>query len=253
MRKYSAFIIEDEINNLNLLKHFLNKYCINIQIIGESQNITEGNDFIKKLKPEILFLDIRVEDQTIFQLLDSIDLNLHEIILITAHSDFALKAFRYNVVDYLLKPLSIEDLLTSVNRVIKRIEEKELFESKLFQNQKNISQNINKQLTISSLDKIEIIKKDEILFCKSDGRYTTFYLKNNKEIVACKNIGEYEQILIENNFFRVHHSYIINLDFVININKKDGFYCLMYNNAMIPVAKRRQDSLKKFLNMKINE
>lgn len=247
MKFYNAIIVEDEESNLQLLKHFILKFCLNINIVGEAKNIEDGIKTINETKPDILFMDICLNNDLVFTILDSVDFSEIEIIFITAHNEFAINAFKYNVIDYILKPISIEELVLATNKAIKRIEERIFFENQF---KKNISLENNKSskyLSISSLDKVDVIKKDEIIFCKSDGRYTTFYLKNNKEIVACKNLGEYELMLGKENFFRVHNSYIVNLDFIVNISKKEGFYCIMSNNALIPVSKRRQESLKNFL------
>lgn len=247
MRKYTAFIVDDEDRNVNIIVHFINKFCPNIEIIGTSNSFQESIEKIIILQPQILYLDIQLHDKTAFDILDVIDLSEVEVVLVTAYENYAIKAFKYNVLDYVMKPISIEDIILASNKAISRIEEKEIFEME----KQSISStnNVEKSnfITISSLDKIDIIKKSEILFCKSDGRYTTFYLKNEDEYVACKNIGEYENILTESCFFRIHQSYIINLEYVLSINKKSGFYCEMINGARLPIAKRRQEALNKVL------
>ncbi|MBE9577511.1 LytR/AlgR family response regulator transcription factor [Flavobacterium proteolyticum] len=247
MKKYTAFIVDDEDRNVNIIVHFLNKFCPNIQIIGSSNSFEEAIGKINLLKPEILYLDIQLHNKTAFELLDVIDISEVEIVLVTAYENYAVKAFKYNVLDYVMKPISIEDIVLASNKAISRIEEKEIFDnSKVLEMQIN-NLEYSSFITISSIDKIDIIKKNEILFCKSDGRYTTFYLKNEEEYVACKNIGEYENILTDNCFFRIHQSYIINLDFVVSVNKKSGYYCEMINGARLPIAKRRQEALNKIL------
>lgn len=247
MNYYNAIIVEDEESNMNLLKHFLTKFCLNIKIIGQANNIEDGVAIINNIKPDILYLDIRLNNDLVFNLLDLVDFSEMEIIFVTAHNDYAITAFKYNVIDYILKPLSIEELVLATNKAMIRIEERIHFEKQFKKNNSIESSKQSKYVSISSLDKVDVIKKDEIIFCKSDGRYTTFFLKNNKEIVACKNLGEYEQMLEKDNFFRVHNSYIVNLDYIVNISKKEGFYCIMSNKALIPVSKRRQESLKNFL------
>jgi two-component system LytT family response regulator len=250
MKTFTAVIIDDEVNNLIILKHFINKFCLNIEIIGEADSVSSGIDIINIKKPDILFLDIKLKNNNVYEILDSIDFTEYEIVFVTAYDEFALKAFKYNAVDYVLKPISIEDLILAVNKCIKRLEEKIRFESQIQEVVKDSLITTSKYVSIASLDKVDIIKKEDVLFCKSDGRYTTFFMKNKEEVVACKNIGEYESILMEDNFFRVHHSYIINLDHVVNINKKSGYYCEMINGAFVPVAKRRQESLNRFLKIK---
>lgn len=250
MTKYDALIIDDEISSLNIIKHFVSKYCLNINIVGEATTVESGIYSIKKHQPQILFLDIQLNDKNAFDILDAIDFSEMEIIFITAYDSYALKAFKYNAVDYVLKPISIEDLVLATNKTINRIEERKVFEKSILKEIKVKSTISSHSITISSIDKVTIINKKDIIFCKSDGRYTTIYLQNKHEIVACKNIGEYEQMLSGSSFFRVHHSYLINTDYLIEINKKAGFYCELINHIKIPIAKRRQEGLNLFLKIK---
>ncbi|MES2864245.1 MAG: LytTR family DNA-binding domain-containing protein [Bacteroidota bacterium] len=250
MKKYNAIIVDDEDNNLLLIKHFISKFCPNIDVIDEASSVESAINSIETNQPNILYLDIQLNSSNAFEILDQIDFSEIEVIFITAFDEYALKAFKYNAVDYLMKPLSIEDFIVATNKAIQRIEEKQIFNKQLTEGRKVFENQTSKYVTISSMDKVDIIKKEDLIFCKSDGRYTTFYLKNKTEILACKNLGEYEIILNDDSFFRVHHSYIVNLDYVININKKAGYYCEMVNGAFIPIAKRRQESLNKHL--KIN-
>jgi two-component system LytT family response regulator len=249
MNRYKAYIVDDESDNVDLLKYLLKKYCLNIEIIGESNTFQDCINDLNTLNPEILFLDIKLNDKNAFDILDVINSSESEIIFVTAYQEFALKAFKYNAIDYVLKPISIEDLVVSVNKAILRIEEKKIFENQILNNFPSSKSNSSSILTISSLDKIEIIKKSDILFCKSDGRYTTFYLTDKTEILACKNIGEFEILLNDDIFFRIHNSYIINVSHVKNINKKVGYYCEMINGAFLPIAKRRYQSFSDFLNL----
>ena len=139
MKTYSAVIIDDEINNLVLLKHFINKFCLNIEIVGEADSVSSGIDIINLRKPKILFLDIKLSDSDVYEILDEIDFTEYEIVFVTAYDEFALKAFKYNAVDYVLKPVLIEDLVLATNKCIRRIEEKKIFEKNfnLDQNKKN--------------------------------------------------------------------------------------------------------------------
>lgn len=250
MDRIKVLLVDDEESGLSLLQHFIKKYCPNLDIVGAVQNIDEAKLSITTQKPQIVFLDIQLNDTTAFELLDEIEFSELEIIFVTAHESYALKAFVYNALDYLLKPILIDDLLRAVNRAVIRIEDKTVFEKQLLHvHKKNNEKEVN-FVTINSLDKVDVVKKDDIVFLKSDGRYTTFFLKNKVEIVACRNIGEYEQILDNAVFFRIHHSYIINTSHLTSLSKKNGLYCNMINNIVLPVAKRRQEVLNQFLRSK---
>lgn len=252
MNQYSCIIIDDEKSNLNLIKHFITNFLPSLKIIGEASNVEEGINVINTVKPDILFLDIQLNEKNAFDILNKIDLAEFEIIFVTAFEDYAVKAFKYNAVDYVLKPIIIDDLIVAANKCIRRIEEKKLFRNSDSKSDKKKAICNSKFLSIPSINKVDIIKVEDIVFCKSDGRYTSFYLKNKEEIIACKNLGQFEDVLDETLFFRIHHSYIINLNYLISITKKTGYYCEMINNINLPIAKRRQENLRTFLKSKSN-
>lgn len=247
MDKYTAFIVDDEVSCIDLLSHFISKYCPEITVVGVPKDIEEARTRIQETKPQILFLDIQVNNSLIFDLLDKINCRKTEVILTTAYQEYTIRAFNYDVVNYLLKPIMVEDLIKSVNRCIAKIKEKKQTESietegKLLKNKAQ-----NSKIIIPSMDKTDVVKTDEIVYLKSDGRYTTFFLNNKTQIVASKNLGEYSTILPQETFFRIHHSYIINVDFLDQIDRKKGCFCVLKNNVELPVAIRRQDALFSFL------
>lgn len=258
--KINAILVDDDFQNLELLKFFLTKFCPLINIVGQADNVKDTIDLINRLSPQVIYLDIQLHEKNAFEILDFIDLSEIEIIFVSAYSDYALKAFKYNAVDYILKPINIEDIVLATNKVIMKLAEKKQFNQFLKQENKNLNDTFSSSLdtdvhsstdqaylNINSLDKIIIMKKENIIFCKSDGRYTTFFLENNIEHVSSKNLGEYTIALNSNTFLRIHHSYIVNLNHVRKINKKQGYYCEMSNGAMLPIARRRIDEIKKVL------
>lgn len=251
----NTIIIDDDLQNLDLLKHFLEKFCPLINIIGQANNIEDSIKLINKVSPDLIFLDIQIQDKNAFDILDRIDFTEVEIIFITAYGDYALKAFKYNAIDYILKPISIEDIILATNKVMLKLEDKKKFNELIAKEKnhltvdENVVQNESPYITISSLNNIVILKKQEILFCKSEGRYTIFFMNNNVEHVSSKNLGEYEAVLTKDSFLRIHHSYIVNINHILNINKKQGYYCEMVNGALIPISRRKKDDLKSKLNI----
>lgn len=263
--KINAILVDDDFQNLELLKYFLTKFCPLINIIGEASNVEDSIKLINELSPQVIYLDIQLHEKNAFEILDCIDFSEIEIIFVTAYNDYALKAFKYNAIDYIIKPIIIDDIVIATNKVIMKLNEKEQFNNLLKQETKpqnkvvtlpSQSQALAKpsspavntdHLTINSLDKMVIMKKEDIIFCKSDGRYTTFFLVNNVEHVSSKNLGEYSAMLDSTIFFRIHHSYIVNIHHIAKINKKQGYYCEMSNGAKLPVARRRIENLKSLL------
>ncbi len=252
MQSLRAIVVDDEINNNDLLIHFLKQYCPYVNVVGSAVTKAEAIEIINEIKPDLLFLDIVLDQGSGFDVLENVDYSMTRVIFVTAFNEFAVKAFRYNAVDYIMKPIEIEELISAVAKAYKDIE------NSLFTDNKQIdilSKTIQDYddlniIAIPSMDKVDFIKLEDILYFKSEGRYTNFYLKNNKKIVATKNIGDYEKTLENTYFFRIHNRYIINLMHVNNINKAAGNYCEMANGDLLPIAKRRQDELNRFLGLK---
>lgn len=247
MDKYTAIIVDDEASCMELLLHFITKYCPQVSVMGTAKDLNEARNLIQEVKPQIVFLDVQVNNALIFELLDKIDCKKIEIILITAYQEYTIKAFNYDVVNYLLKPILVEDLIKSVNRCIAKIKEKKQTENIETEGKLLKNKSINNKVIIASIDKTDVVKTDDIVYLKSEGRYTTFFLKNNTQIVASKNLGEYNTILPQDNFFRIHHSYIINIDFLDQLIRKNSCLCKLKSGVELPVAVRRQDALHEFL------
>jgi two-component system LytT family response regulator len=243
-----TIIVEDEINNLNLLSHFLKKYCPEVELIASCQTKDVGVKLINQLKPDLVFLDVVLEENTAFELLEEIENKELNVIFVTAFDEYALKAFRTHAIDYLLKPLQIDELIEAV----KRVKEQDSETSLLVEDKKGLVEKFinkgNKYVIISNIDKVSFIKNEEIIYCKSSGRYTEFFLANGKKLVASKSLGEYESVLNPQLFFRIHKSYIVNLDKIVNINKKAGNYCELKDGSSLPISRRRMEGLIQYIN-----
>lgn len=254
MKKLAAVVVDDEPSNIELLEHFIKKYCPTVEVIGQADTKEDAIQIIPQLKPDILFLDIILDEGTGFDVLEAIHSDDLQVIFVTAFDNFAIKAFKYNAVDFILKPLQIEDLIIAVNNASERIGQKQFLETARLRalmeavSSEKITQEF---IAIPTVEKIEFIKLNSIIYCKSDGKYTEFYLAENKKVfISSKNLGEYESLLDEKVFFRVHNSYIVNLNYVTNINKAAGNYIELQNGVSLPIAKRRQERLHKFLKIK---
>lgn len=249
MNTLDTLIVEDEKNNADLMVHFLEKYCPTVRLQQCCLTQNEALKAFEKHKPDLMFLDIVLDQGTAFDLLNQIDHSNTQIVFVTAYDQYALKAFRYHAVDYLLKPIGIDELIATVNRVQKRMENHQFLSKHKIE---NIAQSISGRnplnfVTISNLDKVNLVKNEDILYCKSSGRYTEFYLKDAPKLLASKSLGEYEKILENTYFFRIHKSYLVNLSHIININKKAGNYCELINGSKLPISRRRLDSLIQYL------
>ena len=165
--------------------------------------------------------------------------------------EYAYKAIKLNAVDFLQKPLNVNDFIISIYKTLKMIEMEQVFQNQKIQqiNTINSLYQSNDYVAIASIDKIELLKIDDIVYCKAEGKYTEFHLSNGKKILSSKNLGEYKNILESGSLFRIHHSYVINIKHITKITKKDGYYCELINGDKLPIAKRRQDEFLKFIKL----
>jgi len=252
MTPVNAIIISEEQETFQILKKFEEENAMIIEIIGNADCTKEVMTLIKEKKPDLIFLDIYLTDNLFFEMLEQLEFNIPKLVFISANKDYAVKAFKHDAVDFLLKPIDFNSIIMAIYKVIKRREMERSYQNQKINNI-NISNTINQKndyVAVASLEKIELIPMSEITFCKADGKYTVFILSNGAKIMSSRNLGEYSTILDNSYFFRIHHSYIVNLRYIAKISKKDGYFCELSNGVILPIAKRRQDDFNKFIKLK---
>ena len=253
MFKISAIIIDDEIKNNELLNIYLAKYCPTIEVVAVATTVEDAIIKINNLQPKLIFLDIIMQDGTGFDVIEKIEYEDFSVVFITAFQEYAVTAFKFNAIDFLLKPIDPKDLISTVNILEENLKNK-LFttDSQLQSTKTSIETKTSDYnfIAIPSTKKIDFIKIDDILYFESDGRYTIIHLRDKTTFFVSKNIGEYDKILAPKYFFRIHKKYLINLKYIININNSDGSHCELVGNLVLPVAKRRKEDLVSFLNIK---
>lgn len=238
-----SIIVDDEPKNIRILRGLLEEFCPNISIIGEANSAEEAIPLIRSLQPDLLFLDIEMPFGNAFDLIDRIKPVDFEIIFITAFDEYTLRAFKYSALDYLLKPVNIEELKEAVQKAATRIEHK----------------NINKQLTNLlfnlqkgpvALQRIALPDKDgamlfvelsDISYLEAKRGYTYVYTKDKQVYISSRTIKEYEDILPGELFFRVHNSSIINLKRIKKYHKGRGGLVEMEDGTSLEVAARRKE------------
>ncbi|RTY95137.1 LytTR family DNA-binding domain-containing protein [Flavobacterium sp. GT3R68] len=248
----SAVIISKSKDTSTTLEKFGEENFMIMKIIGGASDINNGIDLIKSKKPDFIFLDSILEEENFFEMLGQLEFHSPKLILISEQERDAVKAFKYNATDFILKPIEFNNIILGVYKVIKTIEMERSYQVQKVNsiNLLNSFNQSNEYIAVSSLDKIELIRMSDILYCQADGKYTNFYLADGKKIMSSRNLGEYSTILDSAHFFRIHHSYIINLRHIANISKKDGYFCEVSNGIILPVAKRRQEDFHKFIKLK---
>lgn len=251
MTPINAIIISEEKDTLTILKNFEEENFMIMKIIGDAFSVIDAIDLIKLKKPDVVFLDIVLKDDIFFEILEQLEFSIPKLVFISANENYAVKAFKHNAIDFILKPIDFNAIILAAYKVIRRTEMERSYQNQKINNI-NILNSINQPneyVAVSSLDKIELIPMSEIIFCQADGKYTNFFLLNGKKIMSSRNLGEYNSILDHNYFFRIHHSYIINIRHIAKISKKDGYFCELSNGTILPVAKRRQEDFNRFIKL----
>lgn len=239
-----AIIIEDEQASLDNLKNILQKNCPHVKVIAEARSIEEGYLTLtdKTLKPDVVFLDINLNNELVFSLLDKLENIKFEIIFVTSYQDYAVKACAYSSIGFISKPIDPLMLVEAVERVKPNREEDDM-KDRLEVFRGHLSHlNPFKKITIASLDEMHFVHIHEIIRLQSDDNYTIFYLKGGNKIVASKTIKSFEGMFIPFNFFRVHRSHIINLNYIRKFIKGDSAHLIMDDGAKIEVSRRRKGS-----------
>jgi len=243
-----ALIIEDEKRSAKLLSNLLKEYCPDVELSGAASTVAEAFQLINNQNPDVIFLDIEMQSETGFDLLRKFEEIKFEIVFTTAFENYALKAIKFCAIDYLLKPIDIEELKAAVGKVLISHQKNQL-NKKLDAFMQNM-QNGNPeqfQIALPSAGGMNIVRVSEILYLRSDRQYTIFFLKSGDKIMTSKNLGEYEELLLEHNFFRVHHSALINLGEVKKYVRGDGGQAVMSNGDEVDISKRKKEAfLKQF-------
>lgn len=246
MQTIKAVIIEDEERSRIVLQNLLETYCPEVEVVGTADSVTSGAKIVRDLQPDVLFLDVQITGGTGFDVLEKVnDLNL-SVIFTTAYDHYALKAFKFSAIDYLLKPIDIEELKSAVKKVSvsSEREEDQYKIQNLLSNLKNPGE--DPVLLVSTMEAVEFVRIREIIRCEAQGAYTQLILKDTKPVMVSKVIKEFEFLLQDYGFYRVHQSHLINLKEVRKYVKSEN-YLLMRDGAKIQLARSRKDDFFKVL------
>jgi len=234
-----AVIIDDEPKAIQGLSWELSNFNDEIEIIATFTEPEKALHYIKNTHLDCLFLDVEMPTMDGFQFIEKLDNKDFAIVITTAYNEYAIKAFKKEAIDYLLKPIDSDDLAETISKVKKfnsRIVNTDKFEKILLNFNDKLS---NKKITINTDGKLVFLEPSDIFYAESDGNYTTLNLLDNKKIVLTKKLKEVESLLPDNHFFRIHNSYIINLNKIKEFLKTDG-YVVLENDKRVPVSRQRK-------------
>jgi len=233
-----AVLIDDESNSLEALGILLEKYCPDVEVIGTGQSVEEAIETINDLEPELVFLDIALPDGQGFEVLEQVSHKAFEVIFTTAYDQYALTAFEFSALDYILKPINAEKLQQSVKRYQEIKGEKDI--SGRVGVLKESLNNINERIILSSMDGFEVYKIDDIIRCEANGSYTTFFIKGGIKVVTSKTLNNFEKLLSDMPFARVHSKHLVNLEFIKRYISGRGGYVVFEDGSQVDVSERKK-------------
>lgn len=248
MQIIRAIIVDDELDAIKNLKWEIEQFCEGVEVCEIFTDSMEAISGINYLKPDCVFLDIEMPEIDGFQLLTRLAFTDFEIIFTTAYDQYALKAFRADAIDYLLKPIDTDDLKKAIEKVRDRKRHSDFGKSIRDALDSFSVQQQNDRVALNFSGKIKFVDPDDIIYCKSNGSYTEIFFKDSKSEILSKKIKEVEELTNE-NFFRVHNSYLVNLNYISEYIKADGHYLLLKNGTTIPVSRTKRYELLKKLNV----
>ncbi|SFV33205.1 LytR/AlgR family response regulator transcription factor [Thermoflavifilum thermophilum] len=249
-----AMIVEDEQKNIDILKNILEKYCEEVELVGSATSVEEAASLLEKIEPDVLFLDIEMPPHKGFELLEKFDRPKFDVVFITAYEEYALTAIKFSALDYLLKPIKVGEVKHALEKVRER-KEKNIRStaptSYLKDYLKSSGSNLSK-IVIPVNDGYNIVDLNDIVYCEALDSYTRVILTNGTRHVVSKSLKEYEEMLEDKGFYRVHKSYLINVNHITKIIKGEGAAVIMSDKQNIPISNRKKNEFFDYLRTIMN-
>lgn len=236
-----AIIVDDEHKSVHTLELMLKEYCPEVEVIGFAYSAIEGAKEIMIKKPDLLFLDVEMTGGSGFDLLESLPEYNFKVIFVTAHDHYALKAIKFHAIDYILKPLDVEELKTAVNNFKSQKENKKQGSSDIEKLLSHLKIQRVKKIAVPTSNGTEFISVDEILYLSAERSYCNIQLTNNKNILVSKSLNEIEELLPPDNFFRIHKSHTVNLAYVKKHIKTDGGVVELSEGTKLYISRSKKD------------
>ena len=238
-----AIIVEDEEKARGNLIQILSEYCKDVELVDSQDNVQDGIKSIREHKPDLVFLDVHMQAETGFDLLEQVGKVDFEVIFTTAHNEYAVKAFKFSAIDYLLKPVDIDELVNAVQKVGEKIDEdatKERYQL-IVENLKDQKSRFNK-IALPTTDGLIFVQVSNIIRCESEDNYTHFFLADGERILVSKTIKYFEELLTDQDFFRIHQSHLININHIKEYHKGEGGYAIMSDDSSVIVSRRKKEA-----------
>lgn len=236
--KLRAIIVEDEANSREILRNYLAKYCANVQLMGEAESMDAAIALIEKEQPDLVFLDVEMPFGNAFDLLDRLPQRTFETVFVTAYNQYAMDALNNHAAYYLMKPISIDELIKAVDYVQSIREKEDALQDRILKSKLKKAEG---KITLPQQDGFQVLNVADILFCKADDNYTEIYLEH-KKILVSKTLKYFEEVLAAFPFARIHKSYIVNVNEVLKYRKGKGGSVVLSNGKelLVSASKKKQ-------------
>lgn len=238
-----TIIIDDEQHCIDRLVNLLTaEHSAEVSVVGTAATVAEGTRLVSLLHPALIFLDVQVQDQLGFEVLKAMPSKDTEVIFTTGYEQFALQAIKFSAIDYLLKPVDKDDLHIALSKLSDQLSKK-MTVAKLETLLSNIEKKNSRpgKILVPTINGFELLDVEEIIRCESDINYTTLFLKDKKKLLVARTLKEFESLLQDHNFFRVHNSHLVNLQFIKSYHKGKGGVVYLSDGSQVEVSSRRKD------------
>lgn len=247
-----AVIVDDEHDAIESIKLLLRENFPNISIVGTAQSVNEGNRVIDEAKPDIVFSDIEMPDGTGFDMLEAIGERNFSVIFITAYNQYAIKAFKYSAIDYILKPIDINDFVKAINKIDNNVLESNGIDDKISILLENIKCDKPEKIALSTSESIEFVKIVDIVQIEAEGSYSTLKFIDQTELLVSKNLGEFENLLVDHTFYRSHQSHLVNLLHVKKITRL-GNEIVMDDGSVAFLSRRKKNQFMELMSTMVQQ
>jgi two-component system LytT family response regulator len=238
-----TLIVDDEEHMRQTLEKMVDRFCPNVKILGEANGVASGVKAIRKHHPDLVLLDIKMKDGTGFDLLNQLQPVDFKVIFITAYDNYAIKAFRFSAIDYLLKPVDPDELVEAIRKAENTVQHDFNTQLQTLEENMETKDDSGKKIILKTLDNIYLVKIKDINYCESESSYTAIYLQNGKRILVSNTLKDYDDMLKDYGFYRVHKSFLVNVRNIERFEKAEGGFVVLENECKVPVASRKRDEL----------
>lgn len=236
-----SIIVDDESKSRESLRILIEDFCEGVEVCALCQNVDEGIKAIQEYKPDVIFLDIQMQRETGFDLLTRIKNINFEIIFTTAYSEYAIRAFKFSAIDYLLKPIDIEELKLAIGKLNKKLNDNSPIKLEHLVQNLRVTASENYKLALPTFEGLYFVKISDIVYCEAASNYTEIVTDDGKKHIVSRTLKEYDEILADHNFYRIHNSYLINLNAVKKYVRGEGGYVVMRDDRSLDVSKRKKE------------